>query len=98
MSHVHLQVCAPTPAVPPCDTITLGPSAAPDHCWLKVWDERGAVACEVHAPRARIDADVCDRILAWVRSWPDDVGVAAAGPTAGDLPLGDGPRIQLHRD
>lgn len=67
----------------PRDTVTLSPSLTPELCFIKVWDERGGVACEVHVARQRATPEILTRLLEWVRSWEDDdTARASAVPAA----------------
>ena len=74
----------------PRDTVTLSPSLTPDLCFIKVWDERGTVACEVHVARQRATPEILTRILDWVRSWEDD---DTASPPA--VPAEERPAVAL---
>lgn len=57
------------PAPAPYDTVTVSPAAGMDMSLLRVWDDEGQVAMEVHLPTRHATPAAQARMLAFVRAW-----------------------------
>lgn len=79
-----LDVLKEFPAPSPCDTVTISPAAGMDMCLLRVWNDEGEVAMEVHLPTRHATLTAQSRLLAFVRGW-----------RSSDAPLGmpQGPQL-----
>jgi hypothetical protein len=75
-----LDVLKEFPAPSPCDTVTVSPAAGMDMCLLRVWNDEGEVAMEVHLPARHASLTAQSRMLEFVRAWDSSAAPLSISP------------------